>query len=126
MQATLDKGLKMKIKRTKMGNKTSDSKHEIVKSDNDMIIGIEEQHNKSSSTSSSSSSSLGNKRGNNNHKKEKQTKVHFKDKLESSLQDLSCNCENEKSTCSNCKDSIQTDKSIPNSNKLSNLIKVKN
>uniref|UniRef100_A0A182QD58 C2H2-type domain-containing protein n=1 Tax=Anopheles farauti TaxID=69004 RepID=A0A182QD58_9DIPT len=32
-QATLDKGLKMKIKRTKPGTKTSEAKHEIVKSD---------------------------------------------------------------------------------------------
>uniref|UniRef100_A0A1B0GBP0 C2H2-type domain-containing protein n=1 Tax=Glossina morsitans morsitans TaxID=37546 RepID=A0A1B0GBP0_GLOMM len=30
-QATLDKGLKMKIKRTKTGTKTSEAKHEIVK-----------------------------------------------------------------------------------------------
>lgn len=98
----------MKIKRTKMGNKTSDSKHEIVKSDIDGLVGVEEQHNnKSSSTSSSSSSSLGNKRGINNHKKEKQTKTHFKDKQENLMQDLSCSCDNEKSPCSNCKDSIQ-------------------
>lgn len=32
-QATLDKGLKMKIKRTKPGTKTSEAKHEIVKSE---------------------------------------------------------------------------------------------
>lgn len=30
--ATVDKGLKMKIKRTKPGTKTSEAKHEIVKS----------------------------------------------------------------------------------------------
>jgi len=30
-QATLDKGLKMKIKRTKPGTKSSEAKHEIVK-----------------------------------------------------------------------------------------------
>lgn len=33
-QATLDKGLKMKIKRTKPGTKTSEAKHEIVKAEN--------------------------------------------------------------------------------------------
>ena len=32
-QATLDKGLKMKIKRTKPGTKTSEAKHEIVKAE---------------------------------------------------------------------------------------------
>lgn len=98
----------MKIKRTKLGNRTSDSKHEIVKSDNDIIVGVDEQPSKSSSTTSSSSSSssslVGNKRGNNNHnKKEKQIKTLFKDK-----QDLSCNCDNEKLPCSNCKESNQS------------------
>lgn len=33
LQATLDKGLKMKIKRTKPGTKSSEAKHEIVKSE---------------------------------------------------------------------------------------------
>lgn len=32
-KATLDKGLKMKIKRTKTGTKTSEAKHEIVKAE---------------------------------------------------------------------------------------------
>lgn len=83
-----------------MGNKTSDSKHEIVKSDNEVGGGVvDEQLSKCSTL-------LGNKRGNNNHKKEKQTKAPCKDK-ESLIQDLSCNCENENSPCSICKEQTQ-------------------
>lgn len=91
----------MKIKRTKMGNKTSDSKHEIVKSDNDNEVGItsDEQLNKCSTL-------IGNKRGNNNHKKEKQTKVPCSKDKEGLMQDL-CNCENENSPCSSCKEQAQ-------------------
>lgn len=105
-QATLDKGLKMKIKRTKMGNKTSDSKHEIVKSEMD----AEEHNNKNSPTLAA------NKRGTSSHKKEKQSKTHCKDKQENSMQELSsCNCDSDKlssSPCSNClKESSQSDKS---------------
>jgi hypothetical protein len=101
-QATLDKGLKMKIKRTKMGNKTSDSKHEIVKSENDMLA-IDETHCKTSTLAGS------NKRGNSNHnKKDKQSKTHIKDKHDSSaIQDALCNCENDKLPCANCKESSQ-------------------
>jgi hypothetical protein len=104
-QATLDKGLKMKIKRTKMGNKTSDSKHEIVKSEND-VLAIDETHSKISATALAGS---GNKRGNSNHnKKEKQSKTHIKDKHDSSaIQDALCNCENDKLPCANCKESSQ-------------------
>lgn len=85
----------MKIKRTKLGNKTSDSKHEIVKSDNEVGVG-EEQLSKCSTL-------IVNKRGNNNHKKEKQTKAPCKDK-EGLMQDSSCSCENESSPCSSCKE----------------------
>lgn len=98
-QATLDKGLKMKIKRTKMGNKTSDSKHEIVKSETD----AEEQ-----ALNKNSPQVGANKRGNNSHKKEKQSKTHCsKEKQENSMQDTSssCNCDSDKvssSPCSNC------------------------
>lgn len=93
-QATLDKGLKMKIKRTKMGNKTSDSKHEIVKSE----IEVEDQHSKTSPTIA------GNKRGNSSHKKEKQSKTYCKDKQENSIQEISsCSCDSDKLTqCANC------------------------
>lgn len=95
-QATLDKGLKMKIKRTKMGNKTSDSKHEIVKSE----MEVEEAHNKSSPGIGGAGA---NKRGSSSHKK---AKAHCKEKPENSLQDLSaCTCDSDKastSPCSNC------------------------
>lgn len=113
-QATLDKGLKMKIKRTKMGN----SKHEIVKSEAELEDQIaqppQQQHNKNSSTIAA------NKRGNSSHKKEKQSKTHCKDKLENSIQEFSsCNCDSDKtlSPCSNClKESSQGDKiSLPGS-----------
>jgi len=52
-QATLDKGLKMKIKRTKPGTKTSEAKHEIVKA---------EQNGTTSSTDDSNSSNSGSKK----------------------------------------------------------------
>ena len=39
-QATLDKGLKMKIKRTKPGTKTSEAKHEIVKATEQLQNGL--------------------------------------------------------------------------------------
>ncbi|XP_075167672.1 uncharacterized protein LOC142239792 [Haematobia irritans] len=39
-QATLDKGLKMKIKRTKPGTKTSEAKHEIVKATEQLQNGV--------------------------------------------------------------------------------------
>jgi hypothetical protein len=42
-QATLDKGLKMKIKRTKPGTKTSEAKHEIVKAEqNGTNVGVDD------------------------------------------------------------------------------------
>lgn len=65
----------MKIKRTKTGTKTSDSKHEIVKpelngltSSDDSISNSKKLPNAINIPSSPSSS---NKRGNNSHKKEK-------------------------------------------------------
>lgn len=67
----------MKIKRTKTGTKTSDSKHEIVKSEQNGIvnpddavplINCKKQANLSGVPASPSSA---NKRGNNNHRKDK-------------------------------------------------------
>lgn len=61
-QATLDKGLKMKIKRTKPGTKTSEAKHEIVKAEqNGTTTNVEDNNISSSNSSSSSSSSSGKK-----------------------------------------------------------------
>ncbi|KAG5675628.1 hypothetical protein PVAND_005516 [Polypedilum vanderplanki] len=86
-QATLDKGLKMKIKRTKTG-KTSESKHEIVKNESNGSVNIDDQNCEKpcslivSSSPSSSSSSSG-KRANNSHRKDKvKERVHSKDKQE--------------------------------------------
>lgn len=68
----------MKIKRTKTGNKTSDSKHEIVKtelngigSNEDTVpsINCKKQANLTGVLASPSSSA--NKRGNNSHRKDK-------------------------------------------------------
>lgn len=77
-QATLDKGLKMKIKRTKTGTKTSDSKHEIVKSEQNGISGSEDNVPANNSKKPAnpisvpaSPSSSANKRGNNSHRKDK-------------------------------------------------------
>ncbi|XP_036232973.2 zinc finger protein 608 isoform X2 [Bactrocera oleae] len=66
-QATLDKGLKMKIKRTKPGTKTSEAKHEIVKATEQQqqngSLGVNNSgsldDNNSVNTSSHSSSSSG-------------------------------------------------------------------
>ena len=74
-QATLDKGLKMKIKRTKTG-KTSESKHEIVKTESNGSLNADDQNcekpsNLVVSASPSSSSSSGGKRTSSNHKKDK-------------------------------------------------------
>lgn len=71
-QATLDKGLKMKIKRTKTG-KTSESKHEIVKTESNGSLNAEDQNCEKPSNlvvSASPSSSSG-KRTSSNHKKDK-------------------------------------------------------
>lgn len=68
----------MKIKRTKTGTKTSDSKHEIVKTEQNgnannedatPLINCKKQANLIGVPASPSSSA--NKRGNNSHRKEK-------------------------------------------------------
>jgi hypothetical protein len=68
----------MKIKRTKTGTKTSDSKHEIVKSEQNGNLNSEDGGpvNNSKKTSNAlgvpaSPSSSANKRGNNSHRKDK-------------------------------------------------------
>ncbi|KAL7052430.1 hypothetical protein ACKWTF_004864 [Chironomus riparius] len=85
-QATLDKGLKMKIKRTKTG-KTSESKHEIVKAESNGNLNVDDQNCEKTSNlgvSASPSSSSG-KRTSSNHKKDKiKEKTHSKDKQDSS------------------------------------------
>ncbi|XP_055540304.1 zinc finger protein 609 isoform X2 [Wyeomyia smithii] len=59
-QATLDKGLKMKIKRTKPGTKTSEAKHEIVKAEQNgtssLPVSNTDENNSNSNSSSNSSS----------------------------------------------------------------------
>lgn len=77
-QATLEKGLKMKIKRTKTGTKTSDSKHEIVKSEQNGNVNSDEVASLINSKKPAnplgvpaSPSSSANKRGNNSHRKDK-------------------------------------------------------
>lgn len=74
----------MKIKRTKTGTKTSDSKHEIVKSDhNNGIVSSDDSFTGNSSKklpnaiNIPSSPSSSNKRGNNSHKKEKVSSVAY-------------------------------------------------
>lgn len=67
----------MKIKRTKTGTKTSDSKHEIVKSEQNgnlnneegAVINCKKQTNPIGIAASPSSSAT--KRGNNSHRKDK-------------------------------------------------------
>lgn len=68
----------MKIKRTKTGTKTSDSKHEIVKSEQNGNINSDDAvpvNNSKKTTNTlgvpASPSSSANKRGNNSHRKEK-------------------------------------------------------
>jgi hypothetical protein len=102
-QATLDKGLKMKIKRTKTGTKTSDSKHEIVKSEQNGNLNSDESVaalNCKKQTPGigvpASPSSSANKRGNNSHRKEKaKDKSQAKDKSEntsSTQPETVCSC----------------------------------
>ncbi|CAG5100146.1 Protein of unknown function [Cotesia congregata] len=57
--ATVDKGLKMKIKRTKTGTKTSETKHEIVKSNEINGTSSNQDGNGNSTSSNSSTSSSG-------------------------------------------------------------------
>jgi hypothetical protein len=73
LQAT--QGLKMKIKRTKTGTKTSESKHEIVKSEQNGNISNDQNCKKANNTSmpnNTLNSSSGSKRGSNNYKKDKE------------------------------------------------------
>lgn len=85
--ATADKGLKMKIKRTKPGSKTSEAKHEIVKSNEqngstdqtdvkDSTMPLINKHNAVANpavmnVSSSNTSSSNNKRGSGGHRRDK-------------------------------------------------------
>ncbi|EGI66851.1 Zinc finger protein 609 [Acromyrmex echinatior] len=58
--ATVDKGLKMKIKRTKPGTKTSEAKHEIVKSNEiNGTVSSQDSNNGTAASSTSSSSAVG-------------------------------------------------------------------
>lgn len=67
----------MKIKRTKTGTKTSDSKHEIVKSEQNGNVNSDDPTQISSKKQANvigvpaSPSSSANKRGNNSHRKDK-------------------------------------------------------
>lgn len=108
--ATVDKGLKMKIKRTKPGTKSSEAKHEIVKSNeqNGTVDGIEplggggksgSKHQNSAtpqgantltgnanSTSGNSNSSGGNsKRGSSGHRRDKARDKHTSSSDKSSV-----------------------------------------
>ncbi|XP_065076916.1 uncharacterized protein sbb isoform X3 [Ochlerotatus camptorhynchus] len=56
-QATLDKGLKMKIKRTKPGTKTSEAKHEIVKAEQNGTSSLSSSADENNGNSNSSSNS---------------------------------------------------------------------
>lgn len=81
MQATLDKGLKMKIKRTKTGTKTSEAKHEIVKAEQNgattssdegtvAIVANSKKHSQIP-VSPVPGSPIANKRGTSGHRKDK-------------------------------------------------------
>ncbi|XP_058455502.1 mucin-2 isoform X2 [Malaya genurostris] len=61
-QATLDKGLKMKIKRTKPGTKTSEAKHEIVKAEQNGTSSLSSTNVDEINSSSNSSSNSNNKK----------------------------------------------------------------
>ncbi|XP_053697920.1 zinc finger protein 609 isoform X2 [Sabethes cyaneus] len=61
-QATLDKGLKMKIKRTKPGTKTSEAKHEIVKAEQNGTSSLPVSNADENNSNSNSSSNSNNKK----------------------------------------------------------------
>ncbi|XP_058820485.1 zinc finger protein 608 isoform X2 [Topomyia yanbarensis] len=61
-QATLDKGLKMKIKRTKPGTKTSEAKHEIVKAEQNGTSSLSSSNADENNSNSNSSSNSSNKK----------------------------------------------------------------
>lgn len=117
----------MKIKRTKTGNKTSDSKHEIVKSE---LNGNTNSEDPSSSLNCkkltnaigvpSSPSSSTTKRGNNSHRKDKnKDKLQIKDKSDNVLpnqHETQCNCGSEKTSglpCSNFNCAKQRELNFP-------------
>lgn len=116
-QATLDKGLKMKIKRTKPGTKTSEAKHEIVKAElNGTATSVNDDNNSNTSinntnkkhsqinaspavTTGTTTMPQGTKRGSSGHRREKtkeKTPHSGRDKNEhlNSLtnNDRPCNC----------------------------------
>lgn len=84
-KATLDKGLKMKIKRTKTGTKTSEAKHEIVKAEQNGAttssdegpapVSNKKPHSQNATSSlgnaAAPSTATSNKRGTSGHRKEK-------------------------------------------------------
>ncbi|CRL00017.1 CLUMA_CG013305, isoform A [Clunio marinus] len=114
-QATLDKGLKMKIKRTKTGTKTSDSKHEIVKSEQNgnlnsdeaiPVLASKKVVNPPAGVLASPSLSA-NKRGSNSHRKDKgKDKVVGKEKIDGGsmmqTENNCCNCGSDKMGALSC------------------------
>lgn len=101
----------MKIKRTKTGTKTSDSKHEIVKSEQNgnlnsddavSTINCKKQPNPIGVPASPSSSAT--KRGNSSHRKEKtKEKLTSKEKSENPLQQENiCHCSTDKTSSVSC------------------------
>lgn len=114
----------MKIKRTKTGTKTSDSKHEIVKSEQNGLILNEESSTMINCKKQvnpigvpASPSSSANKRGNNSHRKEKaKDKLQTKDKPEiASLthQESQCSCGSDKLASSSCSCLKHRDLNLP-------------
>lgn len=94
-QATLDKGLKMKIKRTKPGTKTSEAKHEIVKAEqNGAASGVDSDTNASTGSGKkhtipavspvvvtvTPNTPQSNKRGSSSHRRDKQKDKSTRDK----------------------------------------------
>lgn len=75
--ATVDKGLKMKIKRTKPGTKSSEVKHEIVKSgeqQNGNSVSVGEKHGNGSVNSAGVNAGV--KRGSSGHRRDKAREKH--------------------------------------------------
>ncbi|XP_044265222.1 zinc finger protein 609-like [Tribolium madens] len=68
--ATVDKGLKMKIKRTKPGTKTSEAKHEIVKS-NELNGTAEGKHTAGVNAAPGAAPGGNSKRGSSGHRRDK-------------------------------------------------------
>lgn len=79
--ATVDKGLKMKIKRTKPGGKASEAKHEIVKSGEQQngtsVSASGEKHtNSAGSANANANANSGVKRGSSGHRRDKTREKH--------------------------------------------------